>query len=302
MHPERRPELPFFKRCREENNRPFLDEQPMVGSPDRSWHRFRHPLLRKCPFEAEMKFGRVLGYGMDGAVWKVSIGGRIFALKVFWDNTVPESDYYYAIQRECHNGALLQMIQSAVQESDEPIYLHPNPKTWRETVANLQAFSDEGRQRQRFGDMAGAVQYNSTPRIRECFGWTTVNESQLSALPRGGRPPCFTVRNQWRALKEGQDHFAIVYEFIPERAGDALATAADIQPQLDFFWLAGFAFAPEMRTEEWHKFGLFMDMCDLKCPWAVGWSELAHRRFIVGEDKINYSNYSDEEDGEADDS
>lgn len=53
-----------------------------MGSPDRSWLRFRHPPLRKCQFEAEIEFGDILGHGVDGAVWKVCVGGRAFALKV----------------------------------------------------------------------------------------------------------------------------------------------------------------------------------------------------------------------------
>jgi hypothetical protein len=183
------------------------------------------------------------------------------------------------------------MIQSAVQESNEPIYLNPDPKTHKDAVANLQAFCDERQQRQKFRDMPGAAQYTSTPRIRQCFGWTKVNERQLSALPPGKRPPVHRFGNQLRALRSNEDYFAIVYEFVPERATRALATAADIQPQLDFFWLVGFCFVPVMRTEEWHRFGLFMDMCDLVCPWSAVWSSSRHRRFVVGEDK--YVNLND---------
>ncbi len=70
MPPERRrlPESPFVKRCREANDRPFLDEQPVVGSPDCSWRRFRRPLLRKCPFEAEIELREQLGFGIDEIV------------------------------------------------------------------------------------------------------------------------------------------------------------------------------------------------------------------------------------------
>ncbi|KAK3937286.1 hypothetical protein QBC46DRAFT_267860 [Diplogelasinospora grovesii] len=307
MPPRRhgKPEPLFVKRCRVANSQPFLDEQPIVGSPDRSWSRFRLPLLRKCPFDAKIEFGDILGYGVDGAVWKVSIGGRPFALKVFWDNKVPEGTCYYAIQRECHNAALLQMIQSAVEESNEPIYLNPDPKTRQDAVANLHAFSDEGRRRQSFRDMPGSAQYTSTPRLRQCFGWIQVNERELFALPRRKRPPCHTVGNQVRALQQGEDYYAIVYEFVTERAAAALATAADIQHQLDFFWLVGFCFVPVMHTEEWHKFGLFIDMSDLVCPWSAGWSDRIYRRFVVGDDSIvnvDGIDSSDDDGGEGNDS
>lgn len=46
---------------------------------------------------AEIEFRDILSHGVDGAVWKVDIGGRAFALKVFWDNIVPSGTYYYAI-------------------------------------------------------------------------------------------------------------------------------------------------------------------------------------------------------------
>lgn len=192
------------------------------------------------------------------------------------------------------------MIQSAVLESNEPIYLNPNPKSFEDAVANLQAFCDEGRRRQRFRDTPGAAQYNSIPRIRQCFGWTKVNERQLTTLPWEKRPPVHRFGNQLRALRPNEDYFAIVYEFVPEHSTGALATAAEIQPQLDFFWLAGFCFAPVMRTEEWHRFGQFMDMCDLVNPWSAGWSSWHYRRFVVGQGKsvaLDNTCSTDDDDG-----
>lgn len=149
--------------------------------------------------------------------------------------------------------------------------------------------------------MPGAAQYTSTPRLRQCFGWTKVNESQLFALPWARRPPCFTVRNQLRALRRDEDHFAIVYEFVPERAAGALATVAELQPQLDFFWLVGFCFAPVMRTEEWHRFGLFMDMSDLVNPWSAGWSDKIYRRFVVRDDTLDDGDGTDSFDNDGGD-
>jgi hypothetical protein len=74
---------------------------------------------------------------------------------------VPEGTRYWAIQRECHNAALLQMIQAAVVQSpDETVFLAPEPKTLLDAGANLHAFSDEGRRAPRFRRLAGAVSCN----------------------------------------------------------------------------------------------------------------------------------------------
>jgi hypothetical protein len=177
------------------------------------------------------------------------------------------------------------MIQSAVQNSSEPIYLKPDPTTFEDAVANLMSFSDEGRQRQKFRNDPGAVQYTSVPRLRECFGWTRVSGEQLFSLPWKQRPACVTIDNLVREMRPDEDYMAIVYELVPKcRVPTAVYT---IQAQLDFFWLVGFCFVPVMRTEEWFRFGLFMDMSDLVCPWQVGWSKIAYRRFVPGIDSTH---------------
>lgn len=104
-----------------------------------------------------------------------------------------------------------------------------------------------------------------------------------------------------REIRRDEDYFAIVYEFVPERAGGALATAAELQPQLEFFWLVGFCFAPVMRTEEWHRFGLFMDMCDLVNLLAVGWHDTVYRRFVVRDDTLDHGAGTDGFDNDGSD-
>jgi hypothetical protein len=171
------------------------------------------------------------------------------------------------------------MIQSAVQDSTEPVYLNPEPKSFEDAVANLKAFSDEGRQEQRFRDEMGAVQYTSTPRLRGCFGWTKVSGENLFSLPPEKRPPCVKLDGLVRQMHSDQDYFAIVYEFVPQCR---VVAAMDVmQSQLDFFWLVGFCFVPFMRTKEWFRFGVFMDMSDLMCPWHAGWFNAGYRRFVM---------------------
>lgn len=188
-----------------------------------------------------MEFGTPLGYGLDGVVWKVRMDNRIFALKVFWEIETQGGYRYYAIQRECHNVALLQMIQSSVQGSTEPVYLKPEPKGFKDAVINLKAFSNEGRQIYR--GRPDAIRLTSTPRLRQCFGWTTVSGEQLHSLPRQKRLTCVSMgkNKEIYELRPTETYYAIVYELVtPCKTG-----AAKVQELLDFLHLAGFALRPE---------------------------------------------------------
>ncbi|KAK3943412.1 hypothetical protein QBC46DRAFT_338662 [Diplogelasinospora grovesii] len=87
------------------------------------------------------------------------------------------------------------------------------------------------------------------------------------------------------ALRPKEDYFAIVYEFVPDCGGGGLpATAAEMQRQLDFFWLIR----------------LFMDMSDLVCPWSTGWSGMAYGRLLlamIGIDNFYGIGSTDDDDG-----
>jgi len=125
----RAPYSPGFltRNCEADKKRPFVTSEPLEGSPDCSWTRFREPLLRAYPHpQDEFVWEEKLGSGVDGIVWKVRVGETFFAIKVFWDNVAPSGISYWAVQRECLNAALLQMIEHAV-DSDGPIYLKPDP-------------------------------------------------------------------------------------------------------------------------------------------------------------------------------
>lgn len=56
---------------------------------------------------------------------------------------------YWAVQRECQNNALLQMIQTAIKMLDA-IHLNPDSKTLNDDIGNLHAFSREGQKGQKF--------------------------------------------------------------------------------------------------------------------------------------------------------
>ncbi|KND86530.1 hypothetical protein TOPH_08820 [Tolypocladium ophioglossoides CBS 100239] len=95
------------------------------------WENFRHPLLRRFKLQGKAKFIDLVGYRLDGIVWKVEIGGCIVALKV----------------RECQNASLLQKMHFVIEYSSDSVWLNPKPKIFNDTLRNLYAFSDEGRRR-----------------------------------------------------------------------------------------------------------------------------------------------------------
>lgn len=63
---------------------PFLDDKPMSGPPSCTVEDLKRPHLRRCTFDFDtIIWGRRLGGGLDGHVWKVWFGEEgPFALKV----------------------------------------------------------------------------------------------------------------------------------------------------------------------------------------------------------------------------
>ncbi|ERS98797.1 uncharacterized protein SPSK_04307 [Sporothrix schenckii 1099-18] len=77
------------------------------------------PKLRRCTFDVDTidwRRARLLGAGLDGAVWRVFFGDKgPYALKLFWDAGVTyDISWYWAAQRECQNAALLQMLRASL--------------------------------------------------------------------------------------------------------------------------------------------------------------------------------------------
>jgi hypothetical protein len=172
------------------------------------------------------------------------------------------------------------MIRTAVGDSVEPIYLHPEPKTFKDAVANLRAFSDEGRKERTLQHRPNAVAYTSAPRLRECFGWIKINGGELCNLDREIRPPKDVLDRIVREILPSEDYYAIVYGFIPEPQQPLDMDA--IQTQLDFCWLAGFCLVP-MEPENWKGSGVLIDMADIICPWHAGWFQARYRRLLAKE-------------------
>ncbi|KAK4039965.1 hypothetical protein C8A01DRAFT_46621 [Parachaetomium inaequale] len=252
--------------------RPFYDEAPIVGSPDCSEAAFYRPLLRRCPFEpGSISWIARLGGGLDGFAWKVMVGDQgPFVIKMFWD-TEPPPGYvlYYAAQREAQNAALLEKIADAASHDTEklPIRVHARPSDFKDAIDNLLAFSAEGRQRQQVKD-ADAVQISSIPRMKKCFGWLKIDgEYLLRNLPWGLRPVAVRLPKFGdRQIEPDRQHFAIMYEYIPEGDKDT----GQMQQALDFLWRAGFDFSQSLRKENW-KSGVLVDLSDFISPVGYCW-------------------------------
>lgn len=273
--------------------KPFLDEKLMDDGPTPcAWSNFRRPLLRRFKQQGTFAFTDLLGYGYDGVVWKVEVGGQVYALKVvcfvlhppsrgnslttkFWDNQPPEGTRYWAVQRECQNASLLESMRYAIEGSPDPIWLNPEPKTLRDAALNLHAFSDEGLDRKLFRNKPGAVKYSTVPNLRKCHGWTMMSGKELYALPPILRPGEVRIDGKMRELLRSESYHAIVYEYVSD-SGHALDTEA-VQSQLDFFWLTGFCLVP-MRADNWEGAGVLVDMADLVCPWHAGWFTSLYKR------------------------
>ncbi|KAG6092134.1 hypothetical protein E4U30_005829 [Claviceps sp. LM220 group G6] len=277
---QQRPEAPltrFDRLCIRAKQQPCLDEKPMSDTAAAcAWKDFRHPLLGRFTHQGSFRFLKALGFGVDGVVWKVRIDSRTYALKVFWDAEAPEGNKYWSLQRECHNAALIAKMRFAIENSSDPIWLNPNPKTFDDAVSNLHAFSTEGRSEARFRDMPGAVEYRTAPRLRECYGWTPISGEELWALPSHMRPPTLRYKRQVMSkMQSTEDYRAIVYEYVP--GSDTGMDAEIIQAQLDFFWLGGWCLVP-MRIENWGGPGILLDMADLVRLRDIGWRKGEYHR------------------------
>ncbi|KAG6292385.1 hypothetical protein E4U45_006967 [Claviceps purpurea] len=244
---------------------------------DSAWKDFQAPRLGRFTHQRKIRFTKLLGWGEDGIVWRVRVDSKTYALKIFWD-IQPRILNYWAFRRECQNMSLLAKMRFAIENSADSIWLRPNPETHREGVYNLHAFSDEGRTRQRYREMPGAVKYSAAPRLRECYGWTLISGEEIWTMPRPLRPPIIRLGQDGRDYRHffrAQQYYAIVYEYVP--SSEAGLDVDVVQPQLDFFWLGGWCLAT-MKRDNWGGDGILLDMADAISPLQSGWHRLMYWR------------------------
>ncbi|KAL2220605.1 hypothetical protein M432DRAFT_528486, partial [Thermoascus aurantiacus ATCC 26904] len=155
---------------------------------------------------------------------------------------------YRAFQKECQNAVLIDLISSAIRQSDEPIYLDPRPATREDARQNLRAFSTEGRRENRFQNVpdAATIPISSLPE-NKCLGWMTVKGNMMRRAIRHLGPTLCSHGFQSRARFDPRlEYYAIVYTYIPP---DEFALSV-AQSQLDFYYLDGFSLAG-WKLENW---------------------------------------------------
>ncbi|KAG6292384.1 hypothetical protein E4U45_006966 [Claviceps purpurea] len=246
-----------------------------------AWRDFQKPRLGRFTHQRSIRFTRRLGCGEDGMVWRVRIDSKTYALKVFWD-TQQRAQCYWAFRTECQNASLLAKMRFAIENSSDTIWLHPDPKTHHEGLYNLHAFSDEGRSRQRYRDMPGAVTYSTAPRLRECYGWMSISGQDVLTMYKALRPSILSFDRRGQGRRQffpAQQYYALVYEYIPNTEASSVADldVDVVQPQLDYLWLGGWCLTM-MKRDNWGGDGILLDMADVMSVFHRGWHKWLYSR------------------------
>lgn len=175
----------------------------------------------------------------------------------------------WSFERECTNNAILEIVTSRLRCAkayQQPVYLHPEPKTYLEARANLKAFSDEG-----------IVDAEHPPRpyfqlfncpdveINDCLGWAHFDgDYVIKAAKRGGHFISAT----------NTTFFCIVYGLVEDRSVEA----ARIIEHRDFFHQIGFLNEP-FGKDNWRGRGVLVDFGDIVPP--VGCFGFRENRYRV---------------------
>ncbi|OIW29682.1 hypothetical protein CONLIGDRAFT_654182 [Coniochaeta ligniaria NRRL 30616] len=254
----------------------FQDDTVLLGPPSLTAEDFKTPRLRRCKFDlATISWEARLGGGLDGYVWKVKFGEEgPFTLKLYWDAKPPADHPYYAPRRECQNAALLQMMEAAVEQAagESPITVDLDAKTKADVLANVLAFSNEGRREQQRQCAQRPKPISSIPRMKKCYGWLTVDSNLFRSVSWELRPPVVYSGRVKRSMSYDQEYIAIVSEFIEEGENDPEV----VQKVLEFFWEVGFAHTLSPAARNW-KSGVLTDLGDIIQPGDYDWKEQRHR-------------------------
>ncbi len=204
----------------------------------------------------------------------------------FWDFEPPKSLRYWGVQRECQNAALLQMMETAVEQAvaaQRPVLVIPDPASHDDAKVNQAAFCDEGRQHQPRlpaqqqpepsaetpAAVLGVRAITTVPRMRKCYGWLTLPRGLFDGTPSWLRPPYLTFGMKLkRFMQPGQEYPAILYEYVEYGENDP----SRVQEALDFFSLAGFSATMSPLARNW-KSNVLLDLGDIVHARGFGWKE-----------------------------
>ncbi|KAL8370740.1 hypothetical protein RB595_000881 [Gaeumannomyces hyphopodioides] len=265
--------------------RSFLSYEPKVGDVPYEWKEFAAPKLRQYPKPPfSLRFREYIGGGIEGVVLRARAeNDEEVAVEIYFHNKQPEpirgTKRLFPFKRECRNCAVLELISTSLREADandRPIVLHPRPKTRRDAIRNLRAFSSDYGDKYRSDPPEGFEAVVPTVHINDCLGWMQLDGDQVWSL-LGRR-----LREDHRDLTKLPWYYAMVYKFVPE--GDHQENV--IRSQYDFFYLAGFGCA-QHKEDNWRGSGILVDMGDLVLPIVPEWSALYYGRRV----KTEYGGY-----------
>ncbi|KAL6902590.1 hypothetical protein GGI43DRAFT_422229 [Trichoderma evansii] len=254
------------RRRKRKISKPFLDEQPMTGDPQYTKEYFRQPRLRQYVFNPDdIVFESRLGYGADGCVWKVRFGTEgPYVLKVFWDQAPPQSEgHYYALQRECQNNAVLQMVRASI--ASHPVFVLDEPKGKEEARKNYYSFCKEKSDSRhehgisKEGQSKLMRRISSLPRMIECYGWLKLHSKMWDNLPSSLKAPDVKIDKIRRYMEDDMEYTALVYEF-----NNGVA---------DFIYHIGFSFSLSSLAKNWVD-SVLLDYADIVYPGGYGWHDM----------------------------
>ena len=161
------------------------------------------------------------------------------------------------------------MIESSVAQAaaeSHPIQVNEQPKTKEEAMANLHAFSHEGRFEQGTTGAHGTRLISQMPRIKRCYGWLKLSGDVLCSLDRKMRAPPISLHKITRMISLDKEYIAIVYEYVEEGRNDP----AVVKGVLEFLWHAGFEATLGGGARNW-KSGVLVDLSDIVHAGGYGW-------------------------------
>ncbi|KLU81127.1 hypothetical protein MAPG_00222 [Magnaporthiopsis poae ATCC 64411] len=255
----------------------FLSHELKVGDTPYEWKDFKAQRLRKYPKPpSSLKFRNHIGGGIEGVVLRARADNdEEVAVKIYFHNEQPEPVWgvkrIFPFEWECRNCAALELISTSLRAAaanDRQILLHPGPKTRREAIRNLRAFSSDHDDKYRSDPPDGFEAAVPDVHINDCLGWMRLDGDQAWSV--FGR-----LRVDHRDLTKLPWYFAMVYKFVPK--GDHQEDV--VRSQYNFFYSAGFVCAP-YKEDNWRGSGILVDMADLVLPMAPEWNAFNYGRRV----------------------
>ena len=153
------------------------------------------------------------------------------------------------------NGAILELVTARLrraEESGQPVYTLPQPKTREQAIGNLKAFSDEGVVDAEHPPRAGFRPFRPDAEINDCLGWAELDGNYVrGAAKRAGHIISAT----------NESFFCIVYGLVEGKELEA----ERIIENGNFVHEIGFHNEP-FNMDNWRGRGVLVDYGDIVPP------------------------------------